>query len=1543
MKRVLKSKSNIKKADRILRKRNVSKAQDGAQAYPYDTNPGIDMEKYLRSQDVRGRIAKQYFEFVNPNPTNEELESYINSEIDRRISDYRRLKEIPWDERNERVRSELKKTGLLTDEEIDKAIAYDDIVLRGVYTGGRNHDISMNPSPGFSNQTPFDSQSTKFHETYHGINRGGQTPMELAKFDPVVLDRPDDERAKLNQSNYEGIAQGKIGKPIYMDTKGNVRTASRARDGSQGTYDRKVEELGPRLWQLRNWAHQMGISKDGGNLTPEQIDQIINFDFSDTSKIRPEDASLIKELIDDLHNRLVKIPKQYNSDEEIPDDYKDYDTLKSRLLESMNYFVDTEGKNNSAVSTAKQGGRILRKRNIPKAQNGYPTPILPVQPTDVTDTPYFDFPHKGGPGDPGPAGNFNIRDARTGEEVSRLYEPEIEKYPKWAPIYEGPVSKEYPTQFGTRNYLDGSRGTAVYRNTEELKNAYDKLKKWRDDREKRGIKTAQTDYPEDFPDDVKKNTPNLDITPYEYYKTAEAYGEVSDYVNSKEYLKRLENYRPGNKRLYVTKEEFDTFAKENKLPKGMTWQKFQELPLDKQRAYRDKSEAQKTQDARSANTKFDFIFSKPGTFSQIGEMPATGRYIFQTPGEVGHSSIYTEIPIIDPTKEHNYIIQGDIPYESIATTSARRHAFAPYRSESWDPNKISVDEAIRGYKIFSDSSFTKSEVDDMMSNVDITPVRDDYGRFRDSSVQIGPINYYNALNAIRSVAKENGIHKNFGENFTKEQLDKVKKIINKDKNNLYFIKDDNELLRHLNTIASVDENSDNSIMSAEQGGRILKKQLGGLASLPFNRLIKNKNMENSFKYQQGGFSSLLEQMINESKPSFSTKSAEGNQYLSMPINDQKQYFQKLSQYVSDYGVEALSQNPEAEEFFFEFSKKTAAPAVPNARFSTDPPVQGGTYVSATVSAKRVEQDPIKDFIRSPKIQSENFQNFSETKIPEILLEDYEVSVSMPKSMGFINSDTLADLGLKTTVYGPEISESKRTLKRVKQAKNGGNIYSKMGLKPMGIFNSGGTVSPAFQRNMPVGNSKRIDGYIPMDNLIPIQTERDELIVLPSKDVVKVNATKRHSKMTDDEVTDIVPDGSYILSQYGDVDIYKEEADNYIIETKNKPYNLHQQNQPPSIKTLGSFMSKKKMKPADLARKILAKYKTVNLDDPFVNDTNRANKFTASRYLDAIIELSELDKKRKGLDENPEAQMYEQSPEMFARNGGKALKSSYKMPKYEAGAIAGAAAGLLSGVLSAYTDSQNRKLLKQNTAASLADIANLSKRQMGYENLGLAAGLFNPQDPTYREPRYQFGYLQGIRNQGLGNQELDYITNRSFANLNAGQNARTYDAREAASLNSLGYASALDNMSKAGLENARRKDAINIDYYKNLGAGMQFNEAARNKEFNMITANVNKNLADRTAQIMASMGNRQNLLNNEMALRLAARNQQTPALIQMNNQLAQSLMNSANLGLQTYSTLNKSAATPTYVGTVGDPNFSYQGPYAPGTRMCQDAKGNIIPC
>lgn len=186
-------------------------------------------------------------------------------------------------------------------------------------------------------------------------------------------------------------------------------------------------------------------------------------------------------------------------------------------------------------------------------------------------------------------------------------------------------------------------------------------------------------------------------------------------------------------------------------------------------------------------------------------------------------------------------------------------------------------------------------------------------------------------------------------------------------------------------------------------------------------------------------------------------------------------------------------------------------------------------------------------------------------------------------------------------------------------------------------------------------------YVPTDNLIPIQTEIGEMIVLPTGDLMPVMARKRHHQMQDDEVTDVTPENSYILSAHGQVRINRNEADLLITETGVKPYRIGQAQNPPTEKTLGSIMTKSIMKPAEVAKRINSLFPVLSSSNPFEIAANVENKINRKPYLEGLIQLSELDKYRKGLSEpamsdmqQQQMQMQGQGSPMLARQGGRTI-------------------------------------------------------------------------------------------------------------------------------------------------------------------------------------------------------------------------------------------------------------------------------------------------
>jgi hypothetical protein len=308
-----------------------------------------------------------------------------------------------------------------------------------------------------------------------------------------------------------------------------------------------------------------------------------------------------------------------------------------------------------------------------------------------------------------------------------------------------------------------------------------------------------------------------------------------------------------------------------------------------------------------------------------------------------------------------------------------------------------------------------------------------------------------------------------------------------------------------------------------------------------------------------------------------------------------------------------------------------------------------------------------------------------------------------------------------------------------------------------------------------------DEIIPTENLIPIQAEKGELIVLPTGDVVPVMAKKRHHQMDEDEVTDVAPEGAYILSSFGRVKIKKKEAENVIAETGVKPYKLGIGQETPTEKTLGDIMTKKEMAPAEVGKLISRRFPVIATDNPYEAAANTENKINRRPYLEGLIQLSEFDKMRKGIDTStPEAtrEYRDEEEEMYEYEGGEneveemmqggnpmfRRNISHAQDPLTAAAIQ-AGSGLLQSITSIIGSAQQRKAADQAYRDVLRMSNQSADRQRGQLGLGAAAGILGTlsQDPTVNAAYLNPTYINQMQTR-TPSQITDSIANSAFANM-----------------------------------------------------------------------------------------------------------------------------------------------------------------------------------
>jgi hypothetical protein len=282
----------------------------------------------------------------------------------------------------------------------------------------------------------------------------------------------------------------------------------------------------------------------------------------------------------------------------------------------------------------------------------------------------------------------------------------------------------------------------------------------------------------------------------------------------------------------------------------------------------------------------------------------------------------------------------------------------------------------------------------------------------------------------------------------------------------------------------------------------------------------------------------------------------------------------------------------------------------------------------------------------------------------------------------------------------------------------------------------------------------------------------------------------------------------------------------------------------------------------------------------------------------------MDKARKGIDNSMETQLYEQNPQMFAKDGGRVMKADYNVPKaFNPLDLLNFIPGTISAVGSIVSDSKNRKLIKQNQASSLADIQKWKQQQLGLSDTGLGIGMASvfALDPTVNPVLQQSGYLDAMQ-RGLPQQFLDYQQSRNLANR---PDFSSYAPQEANALNNQYYSQTLNSQSALALQAARERAAMFNQYMQSKGQVQNFNIASRTNATNATRVNANNMLSTAGGIGMGNITDRQNINTNALQSQLAARGQATSGLIQLNNQLAQSLANSAALGLQTYNSAQPS--------------------------------------
>lgn len=149
-------------------------------------------------------------------------------------------------------------------------------------------------------------------------------------------------------------------------------------------------------------------------------------------------------------------------------------------------------------------------------------------------------------------------------------------------------------------------------------------------------------------------------------------------------------------------------------------------------------------------------------------------------------------------------------------------------------------------------------------------------------------------------------------------------------------------------------------------------------------------------------------------------------------------------------------------------------------------------------------------------------------------------------------------------------------------------------------------------------------------MTPIQTEKGEMFIHLDTAITPVNAKKLHKHMDDDEVTDIVPEGTYVASADKGIKMTKDQADDIVMGIKTSPYEENKKGKIPEKQLFSELFGKgaKKLTPAEMAMALLKKFPTVDKSSDFTkNDiftelTNQENIESRLPWLQQLIEFNE---------------------------------------------------------------------------------------------------------------------------------------------------------------------------------------------------------------------------------------------------------------------------------------------------------------------------------
>lgn len=258
-------------------------------------------------------------------------------------------------------------------------------------------------------------------------------------------------------------------------------------------------------------------------------------------------------------------------------------------------------------------------------------------------------------------------------------------------------------------------------------------------------------------------------------------------------------------------------------------------------------------------------------------------------------------------------------------------------------------------------------------------------------------------------------------------------------------------------------------------------------------------------------------------------------------------------------------------------------------------------------------------------------------------------------------------------------------------------------------------------------------------IVHIQTEKGEAAVMADGGIVDVKAKVLHDFMNKDKVTDVFPEGTFIASSRKNNSLKKDKAEKIVLGHTPVVYDEFENEGEPKEVKMSDIFVKKEQTPAELAKIIAKKFKTVNkLNDVYSAVTNEENKIGRLPYLMKLIEMTE---KKKGIKETQEQEMAEAPLQekaggyvkKFQNSGTTELESLYKNYSDKLG------------------DFNNKYQQEYSDYFKYARAANAGANLLGAVGTGLQSSSFTPAFKTNRYADQMFSKVPQYLRESAINQ------------------------------------------------------------------------------------------------------------------------------------------------------------------------------------------------